>query len=116
MIPSFEICLTGESANAVPHTEKLRARVTHIWGNRRGQPDRSAMERPRPGRSAFLITDPPAPGKYALRCHSTSTCKLSSLASSRHRGEQHACYDQSILAVVAHESHSMSVLAELASE
>ena len=56
---------TGESANAVPHTEKLRARVTHIWGNRRGQPNRSAMERPRPGRSAFLITDPPAPGKYA---------------------------------------------------
>jgi len=42
---------TGDSANAVPLTQKLRTRVTHIWGDRRGQPNRSAMERPRPGRT-----------------------------------------------------------------
>ena len=33
----------GESANAVPRYQKLRTRVTHIWGNRRGQQHRSAM-------------------------------------------------------------------------
>lgn len=57
--------LTGDSANAVPHTKKLRTRVAHIWGNRRLQPNRSAMERPRPGETAFLITVLPVPGKYA---------------------------------------------------
>ncbi|KAI8783858.1 hypothetical protein BgiMline_024010, partial [Biomphalaria glabrata] len=40
------------SANAVPHTQKLRTRVTHIWGDRRLQPTRSAMSEPRPGRTA----------------------------------------------------------------
>ena len=79
-VGSLGLCLvgdfTGESANAVPHTEKLRARVTHIWGNRRGQPNRSAMERPRPGRSAFLITDPPAPGKYACTSSATNSTHL----------------------------------------
>lgn len=57
--------ITGDSANAVPHTKKLRTRVAHIWGNRRLQPNRSAMERPRPGETAFLITVLPVPGKYA---------------------------------------------------
>ena len=56
----------GESAYAVPHYHKLRTRVTHIWGNRRGQPNRSAMEGPHPGGTAFLITVSPVPGKYAL--------------------------------------------------
>ena len=42
-------------ANAVPHYQKLRVRVTHIWGNRRGQPNRSAMERSRPRGTPFLI-------------------------------------------------------------
>jgi len=56
---------TGDSANAVPHTKKLRTRVVHIWDNRRLQPNRSAMERPRPGETAFLITVLPVPGKYA---------------------------------------------------
>ena len=46
----------GDSANAVPNYQKLRVRVTHIWGNRRGQPNRSAMERPHPRGTAFLIT------------------------------------------------------------
>ena len=46
-------CLeTGVSANADPHTKKLRTRVTHIWGYRRRQPNRSAMEGPPPGRTA----------------------------------------------------------------
>ena len=57
---------TGDSANAVPPTKKLRTRVTRIWGDRRGQPNRSAMERPRPGRTAVMITVPPVPGKYAF--------------------------------------------------
>ena len=35
--------MRGESANAVPRYQKLRTRVTHIWGNRRGQLHRSAM-------------------------------------------------------------------------
>ena len=56
----------GDSANAVPHYQKLRTRVTHIWGNRKGQPNRSAMERPRPGRTAVWITVSPVPGKYAV--------------------------------------------------
>ncbi len=47
-----------------PHYHKLYARLTHIWGNRRGQPNRSAMEGPHPGGTAFMITVSPAPGKY----------------------------------------------------
>ena len=61
----------GDSANAVPHYQKLRTRVTHIWGNRRGQPNRSAMERPHPGGTAFRITVSPVPGKYALSAFRT---------------------------------------------
>ena len=66
----FIVCLlwTGDSANAVPPTKKLRTRVTRIWGDRRGQPNRSAMERPRPGRTSFVINVPPVPGKYAYTC------------------------------------------------
>ena len=61
-------CLeTGVSANADPHTKKLRTRVTHIWGYRRRQPNRSAMEGPPPGRTAWLITVSSVPGKYDLR-------------------------------------------------
>ena len=55
----------GVSANAVPHYQKLRTRVTHIWGNRKSQPNRSAMERPRPERTSLMIKVPPVPGKYA---------------------------------------------------
>jgi len=46
---TFVFCLSGDSANAVPHYQKLRTRVAHIWGDRKGQPNRGAMERPRPG-------------------------------------------------------------------
>ena len=55
---------SGASANAGPHYQKLYARVTHIWGNRKGQPDRSAMKGPRLERTASLITVPPASGKF----------------------------------------------------
>ena len=46
------------------HYQKLYARVTHIWGNRKGQPDPSAMKEPRLERTASLITVPPASGKF----------------------------------------------------
>ena len=60
------ICLeTGVSANAIPHTNKLRTRVTHIWGYRRRQPSRGAMEGPLPGETACMITVFSVPGKYA---------------------------------------------------
>ena len=55
---------SGASANAGPHYQKLYARVTHVWGNRKGQPDRSAMKGPRLERTASLITVPPASGKF----------------------------------------------------
>ena len=58
------LLLGGDSANAVPDTKKLRNRVVRIWDDRRGQPNRSAMERPHPGGTAFLITVPSLPGKY----------------------------------------------------
>ena len=49
-----------------PDYQKLYARDTHIRGIRKGQPNRSAMEKPRPGGTAFLITVTSAPGKYAF--------------------------------------------------
>ena len=39
--------VSGDSANAVPPTKKLRTRVTRIWGDRSRQPNLSAMEGPR---------------------------------------------------------------------
>ena len=56
----------GESANAVPHYHKLCSRVSHIWGNRRGQHIRSAMDKPRPGKTTFVIMVSPLPGKFSL--------------------------------------------------
>ena len=56
----------GDSANAVPHYQKLRVRVTHIWGNRRGQPNRLVQW------EGLTLEEPPSwsrltstPGKYA---------------------------------------------------
>ena len=54
----------GTSTNACPHYQKLYARVAHIWGNRKGQPDRSAMKGPHLERTASLITVPPALDKF----------------------------------------------------
>lgn len=56
----------GESANAVPHYHKLCSRVSRIWGNRRGQHIRSAMDKPRPGKTTFVIMVSPLPGKYEI--------------------------------------------------
>lgn len=56
-------------ALAGPHYQKLYARVTHIWGNRKGQPSPSAMKGPRLERTASLITVPPASGKYAFQAY-----------------------------------------------
>ena len=57
---------SGESANAVPHYQKLCSRDSHIWGIRSGQHSRSAMAEPRPGWTTFLIMVSPLPGKYEL--------------------------------------------------
>ena len=54
----------GNSANAVPHYQKLYSRVNNICVDRRGQPSRGAMARPRPEGTAFKITVTPEPGKY----------------------------------------------------
>ena len=62
----IQIDFTGVSANADPHTYKLRTRVAHIRGYRRHQPNRSAMEGPPPGETAWVITVLSVPGKYAL--------------------------------------------------
>ncbi|KAL0597552.1 hypothetical protein AAY473_032902 [Plecturocebus cupreus] len=43
------------SANTVPHDHKLCSRVSHIWRNRRGQHIRSVMDKPRPGKTTFVI-------------------------------------------------------------
>lgn len=66
MISSLNPYISGESANAVPHYHKLCSRVSHIWGNRRGQHIRSAMDKPRPGKTTFVIMVSPLPGKYEL--------------------------------------------------
>ena len=55
---------SGASANAGPHYHKLYARVTHLWGNCKGQPDPSAMKRPQLERTASLITVAPTSGEY----------------------------------------------------
>ena len=47
--------LLGDSANAVSNYQKLCTQVTHIWGNCRGQPILSAMEKPHPRGTTFLI-------------------------------------------------------------
>ena len=57
---------SGASANTGPRYQKLYARVTHIWGNHKGQPDPSAMKGPCLESTASLITVPPASGKVFL--------------------------------------------------
>ena len=39
-----------------------------MWGNRKGQPNQSAMKGPHPERTASSITVPPASGKYEMLC------------------------------------------------
>ena len=54
-----------DSANAVLRYQKLYARVFHVWENRKGQPNLSAMAGPHLGGTSLLIKVPSAPGKYA---------------------------------------------------
>ena len=62
------ICFSkGTSAYAGPRYQKLYGRVTRVWSNRRGQPKRSAMQEPRPGRSPLVIRFASPSGKYALK-------------------------------------------------
>ena len=61
--PNQDMHVFGASANAGPHYQKLYARVTHIWGNCKGQPDPSAMKGPRLEWTVSLNTVPPASGK-----------------------------------------------------
>ena len=78
----YFIWISGVSANADPHTDKLRTRVINICDYRRRQPNRSAMEGPLPGETAWMITVFPVPGKYARTCigskMSLATSSLSS--------------------------------------
>nr|KAF6452914.1 hypothetical protein HJG59_008217 [Molossus molossus] len=46
-----------------PHYHKLCSRVSHIWGSRRGQHILSAMDKPRPGKTTFVIMVSPLPGE-----------------------------------------------------
>ena len=56
----------GTSAYAGPRYQKLYGRVIRVWNNRRGQPKRSAMQEPRPGRSPLVIRFASPSGKYEL--------------------------------------------------
>ena len=58
--------MEGTSADAGSHYQKLYGRVTDVCGNRRGQPRRSAMQEPHPGRSPFVIRFTSPSGKYAF--------------------------------------------------
>ena len=62
----FIFYLKGTSAYAGPHYHKLYGRVIRVWNNRRGQPKRSAMQKPRSGRSPALIRFASPSGKYAV--------------------------------------------------
>ena len=63
----------GNSANAVPHYQKLYSRVNRVWINRKGQPSRCAMARPHPGGTTFMIMVASELGKYAVDCLFTSS-------------------------------------------
>jgi len=56
--------IKGASADAGPHYQKLYGRVTSVCGNRRGQPKRSAMQEPHPGRNTLVIIFTSPSGKY----------------------------------------------------
>ncbi|KAL0595026.1 Zinc finger protein, partial [Plecturocebus cupreus] len=59
-----------ESTNVVLHYHKLCSRVSHIWGNRRGQHIRSIMDKPRPGKTTFMImVSPLLVAFFQAECH-----------------------------------------------
>ena len=63
-ITFFFLFFLFKSANTVPHYHKLCSRVSHMWGNRRGQHIWSAMDKPHPGKTTFVIMVSPLPGTY----------------------------------------------------
>ena len=87
----------GTSANAGPHYQKLYARVTHIWGNRKGQPNRSAMRGPHLERTPSLITVPPASRKFFF-CFEAGIqggvqCQVTHFTHEKHRHKTTKLYD-----------------------
>lgn len=49
------LCMEGARTQPSNY-QKLCVRDTHVWGIRKGQPSRSAMDRPHLKGTAFLIT------------------------------------------------------------
>ncbi|XP_006862826.1 PREDICTED: uncharacterized protein LOC102815706 [Chrysochloris asiatica] len=62
----------GRARTQSPHYHKLRSRVSHIWGNRRDQPIRSTMDKPRPGETTYVIMESPC---QVQRLRLRSVCK-----------------------------------------
>ena len=62
------ICLQGLARTQLPTNINYDPPGNRIRITGRSQPDLSAMERPLPGRTAFLITVSPDPGKYEWLC------------------------------------------------
>ncbi|KAL0619867.1 hypothetical protein AAY473_008189 [Plecturocebus cupreus] len=58
---SFKELTVGKSPNAVPHYHKLCSQVSYIWGNCRGQHIQRAMDKPRSGKTTFMIMVSPLP-------------------------------------------------------
>lgn len=87
--------MQGDGANAVPHYQKLHTRLIHIWDSRRGQPNRSAMEGPRPGGTALVTTVSPVPGKYELFSRSIQHLCQSTVRAGVDRWQQFSTSDQS---------------------
>ena len=52
----FVLVIVPGQRERSPVYQKLHSRGIHIWDTRRGQPTRSAMDGPRPGTTAFVIT------------------------------------------------------------
>ena len=85
----FFIYLVRGRANANPHYQKFCARVSHVWGNRRPQPQRSAMPGPHPEGAALLITASPAPGKYEVQSRRSGQYELTEMTYTCGRILQH---------------------------
>lgn len=65
---------SGVSTHEIPHYHKLCGRVSRVWGNLRGQHIPNVMDKPCPGKTAFVITVSPLPGKYTEDCHKPGHC------------------------------------------
>ncbi|KAL6060582.1 hypothetical protein STEG23_019754 [Scotinomys teguina] len=56
----------GENSDTAPHYHKLCSRISSIWGNHRGQHIQSAIDKPCPGKTTFVITVSPLPGAVRM--------------------------------------------------